>query len=157
LRQTIGTGSALKSKSSGVTQPLAPALDVTKFHVRVAHARYFGTPPITAWTVFNDGRFIAINNNTPMTFEALKEAFRSKGQAQYIDYLDNITGPQGRGHWTLSTNHLTPNNPAPQIWCTWEGVYRIHDAVLIQDYPLLTGANGKAHTGIPTYPVTLPW
>jgi hypothetical protein len=73
-----------------------------------------------------------------------------KGQALYIDYLDNITGPQGRGHWTLSTNHLTPNNPAPPIWCTWEGVYRIHDAVLMQDYPLPTGANGKAHTGIPT-------
>jgi hypothetical protein len=70
-----------------------------------------------------------------------------KRQALYIDYLDNITGPQGSG---LSTNHLTPDNPAPQIWCTWEGVYRIHDAVLMQDYPPPTGAND---TGIPTYPV----
>jgi hypothetical protein len=52
-------------------------------------------------------------NNTPVTYEALKETFRAKGQAQYIDYLDNITGPQERGHWTISTNHLTPNNPAP--------------------------------------------
>jgi hypothetical protein len=65
--------------------------------------------------VFNDGWFIAINNNTPVMFEALKETFRTKGQAQYINYLNNITGPQGRGHWTLSTNHLAPNNPAPQI------------------------------------------
>jgi hypothetical protein len=120
LRQTIGTGNALKSKSSGATQPLPPALDVTKFHVRVAHAKYSGTPPVTTWTVFNDGWFVAINNNTPVTFEALKETFRAKGQAQYIDYLNNITAPQGRGHWTLSTNHLAPNNPAPQIWCTWE-------------------------------------
>ena len=86
-----------------------------------------------------------------------KETFRAKGQAQYIDYLDNITGPQGRGHWTLSTNHLAPNNPAPQIWCTWEGAYRIQDAVLMQDYPPPTGANGKAGAGIPTYPVTLLW
>jgi hypothetical protein len=92
-----------------------------------------------------------------VTFEALKETFRAKGQAQYIDYLDNITGPQGRGHWTLSTNHLAPNNPAPQIWCTWEGAYRIQDAVLMQDYPPPTGANGKARAGIPTYPVTLLW
>jgi hypothetical protein len=30
-----------------------------------------------------------------MTFEALKEAFRAKEQAQYIDYLDNITAPRG--------------------------------------------------------------
>jgi hypothetical protein len=88
---------------------------------------------------------------------ANKETFRVKGQAQYIDYLDNITGPQGRGHWTLSTNHLAPNNPAPQIWCTWEGAYRIQDAVLMQDYPPPTGANGKARIGIPTYPVTLLW
>ena len=40
LRQTIGTGNALKSKSSGATQPLPPALDV---NVRVAHAKYSGT------------------------------------------------------------------------------------------------------------------
>ena len=92
-----------------------------------------------------------------MTFEALKETFRAKGQAQYIDYLNNITGPQGRGHWTFSINHLAPNNPAPQIWCTWEGAYRIQDAVLMQDYPPPTGANGKARAGIPTYPVTLLW
>jgi hypothetical protein len=99
----------------------------------------------------------ADNNNTPMTFEALKETFRAKGQAQYIDYLDNITGPQGRGHWILSTNHLALNNLAPQIWCTWESAYRIQDAVLMQDYPPSTGANGKARAGIPTYPVTLLW
>jgi hypothetical protein len=99
----------------------------------------------------------ADNNNTPMTFEALKETFRAKGQAQYIDYLDNITGPQGRGHWILSTNHLALNNLAPQIWCTWESAYRIQDAVLMQDYSPPTGANGKARTGIPTYPVILLW
>jgi hypothetical protein len=52
LRQTIGTDNALKSKSLGVTQPLPPALDVTKFHVRVTHAKYSNTPPVTTWTVF---------------------------------------------------------------------------------------------------------
>jgi hypothetical protein len=98
-----------------------------------------------------------INSNTPVTFEALKETFRAKGQAQYIYYLDNITGPQGCGHWTLSTNHLAPNNLAPQICCIWEGTYRIQDAVLMQDYPPPTGANGKARAGIPTYPMTLLW
>jgi hypothetical protein len=41
----------------------------------------------------------ADNNNTPVTFEALKETFGAKGQAQYIDYLDDITGPQGA--WPL--------------------------------------------------------
>ena len=107
--------------------------------------------------MFNDGWFVAINNNTPVTFEALKETFRAKGQAQYIDYFNGITGPQGRGHWTLSTNHLAPNNPTSQIRCTWEGAYHIQDAVLMQDYPPPTGANGKARTGIPTYPVTLLW
>jgi hypothetical protein len=29
--------------------------------------------------------------------------------------------------------------------------------MLMQDYPPLTGANGKARTGIPTYPVALLW
>ena len=47
----------------------------------------------TTWTVFNDGWFVTINNNTPVTFEALKETFGAKGQAQYIDYLNNNTGP----------------------------------------------------------------
>jgi hypothetical protein len=157
LRQTIGTGNALKSKSSGPTHPLPPTLDVTKFHVRVAHAKYSGTPPVTTWTVFNDGWFVAINNNTPVTFEALKETFGAKGQAQYIDYLNNNTGPQGRGYWTLSTNHLAANNPAPQIWCTWEGAYRIQGAVLMKGYPPPPGANGKAGAGISTYPMTLLW
>ena len=92
----------MKSKSLGAIHPLSPALDVTKFHVRVAHARYSG------W-------FVAINDNTPVTFEALKETFRAKGQTQYLDYLNNITGPQGRSHWTLSTNHLALNNPASHI------------------------------------------
>ena len=89
-----------------------------------------------------------------MTFEALKETFRAKGQAQYIDYLNSITG---RGYWTLSTNHLAPNNPAPQIWCTWESAYSIQGAVLMHDYPPPLGANGKARAGIPTYPMTLLW
>jgi hypothetical protein len=107
--------------------------------------------------VFTDGWFVAINNNTPVTFEQLKETFRAQGQAQYIDYLSNITKPEGHGHWTLSTNHLAPNHPAPQIWCTWEGAYCIQDAMKIQDYSsALTGANGKAKS-IPTYPVTLLW
>jgi len=88
---------------------------------------------------------------------ANKETFRAKGQAQYIDYLDNITRPQGRGHWTLSTNHLAPNNPTSQIRCTWEGAYHIQDAVLMQDYPPPTGANGKAVQVSPTYPMTLLW
>jgi hypothetical protein len=83
--------------------------------------------------------------------------YRKRGKLRTLITSITLPGLRGGGHWTLSTNHLTPNNPAPQIWCTWEGVYRIHDAVLIQDYPLPTGANGKAHTGIPTYPVTLPW
>ena len=30
-------------------------------------------------------------------FESLKETFTAKGQAQYIDYLNNITR---RGYWT---------------------------------------------------------
>jgi hypothetical protein len=158
LRQTIGSGNALKSKTPGGSQPIIPLLDVTKFHVRVAHARYTDqTPPQTLWTVFTDGWFVAINNNTPVTFEQLKETFRAQGQAQYIDYFSSITKPEGHGHWTLSTNHLAPNHPAPQIWCTWEGAYCIQDAMKIQDYSSApTGANGKAKS-ILTYPVTLLW
>jgi hypothetical protein len=38
-----------------------------------------------------------------MTFEQLKETFRAQGQAQYIDFLDHITKPHGKGDWTLST------------------------------------------------------
>jgi hypothetical protein len=158
LRQTIGSGNALKSKTPGGSQPTIPPLDVTKFHVRVAHARYTDKmPPQTLWTVFTDGWFVAINNNTPVTFEQLKETFRAQGQAQYIDYLSNITKPEGHGHWTLSTNHLAPTHPAPQIWCTWEGAYCIQDIMKIRDYSsALTGTNGKARS-IPTYPVTLLW
>jgi hypothetical protein len=52
-----------------------------------------------------------------VTFEQLKETFRAQGQGQYIDFLDHITKPQGKGDWTFSTNHLDPNNPAPQLWC----------------------------------------
>jgi hypothetical protein len=93
-----------------------------------------------------------------VTFEALKD-LQGKGQGQYIDYLDNNTGPQGRGHWTLSANHLSPNNPAPQIWYTWKGTYRIHDAVLMQDYPPPTGTNGQGshrHPYLPCDPAMLP-
>jgi len=61
-----------------------------------------------------------------MTFEALKETFKAKGQAQYIDYLNNITR---RGYWTLSTNHLAPNNPALRFGVPGKSAYSI------QDYP----------------------
>jgi hypothetical protein len=89
-----------------------------------------------------------------VTFEALKETFTAKGQAQYIDYLDNITG---RGYWTLSTNHLAPNNPALSFGVPGKSAYSIQDAMLMQDYPPPIGANGKARAGIPTYPMTLLW
>ena len=52
------------------------------------------------------------------TFKQPKETFRAQGQAQYINFLDHITKPQGKGDWTLSTNHLDPKHPAPQLWCT---------------------------------------
>jgi hypothetical protein len=32
----------------------------------------------------------AINNNTPVTFDGLKDVFRERGQAQYIDHLLRI-------------------------------------------------------------------
>jgi len=76
-----------------------------------------------------------------MTFEALKETFTAKGQAQYIDYLNNITR---RGYWTLSTNHLAPNNPALRFGVPGKSAYSIQDAVLMQDYPPPIGANGKS-------------
>jgi hypothetical protein len=70
LRQTIGSGNTLKSKTTGGSHPTIPPLDVTKFHVRVAHAIYTDKTPLqTLWTVFTDGWFVAINNNTPVTFE----------------------------------------------------------------------------------------
>jgi len=96
------------------------------------------------------------------TFEQLKETFRAQGQAQYINFLDHITKPQGKGDWTLSTNHLDPKHAAPQLWCTWKNELCIQDAVSLQDYPPFdvgngTGkGNGKA-PAIPTYPVTLLW
>jgi hypothetical protein len=89
-----------------------------------------------------------------VTFEALKETFTAKGQAQYIDYLNNITR---RGYWTLSTNHLAPNNPALRFGVPGKSAYSIQDTVLMQDYPPPIGANGKARVGIPTYPMTLLW
>jgi hypothetical protein len=138
---------------------------VTRFHVRVAHAYYSeSTPSKALWAVFTDGWFVAINNDKPMTFEQLKETFRAQGQAQYIDFLDHITKPQGKGDWTLSTNHLDPKNPAPQLWCTWKSELCIQDAVSLQDYPPFEASNnagngkgkGKARA-YPTYPVTLLW
>ena len=81
-----------------------------------------------------------------MTFEQLKETFRAQGQGQYIDFLDHITKPQGKGDWTLSTN---PKNPAPQLWRTWKNELCIQDAASLQDYPffepaaILAMARGK--------------
>jgi len=82
--------------------------------------------------------------------------------AQYINFLDHITKPQGKGDWTLSTNHLDPKHPAPQLWCTWKSELCIQDAVSLQDYPPFDVGNsiskGKGKTSaIPTYPVTLLW
>ena len=94
------------------------------------------------------------STGTPVTFEALKETFTAKGQAQYIDYLDNITR---RGYWTLSTNYLAPNNSALRFGVPGKSAYSIQDAMLMQDYPPPIGANGKARAGIPTYPMTLLW
>ena len=121
------------------------------------------TPPFKAqWAVFTDGWFVAINHNRPVTFEQLKDTFRAQGQVQYINFLDHITKPQGKGDWALSTNHLDPKHAAPQLWCTWKNELCIQDAVSLQDYPPFdvgngTGkGNGKA-PAIPTYPVTLLW
>jgi hypothetical protein len=66
-----------------------------------------------------------------------------------------------KGDWTLSTNHLDPKNPAPQLWCTRKNELCIQDAVSLQDYPPFeAGSNtgdgkrkGKARA-YPTYPVT---
>jgi hypothetical protein len=114
------------------------------------------------WAVFTDGWFVAINHNKPVTFKQLKETFRAQGQAQYINFLDHITKPQGKGDWTLSTNHLDPKNPAPQLWCTWKNELCIQDAVSLQDYPPFDVGNGTGKgkgkaLAIPTYPVTLLW
>jgi hypothetical protein len=95
---------------------------VTKFHVRVAHAYYSDTTPSKAqWAVFTDGWFVATNNNKPITFNVLKETLQTQEQAQYINFLHHITKPDGKGDWTLSTNHLDPQTPAPWLWCTWKG------------------------------------
>jgi hypothetical protein len=95
---------------------------VTKFHVRVAHAYYSDTTPSKAqWAVFTDGWFVATNNNKPITFNVLKEMFQAQEQAQYINFLHHITKPVGKGSWTLSTNHLDPQTPAPWLWCSWKG------------------------------------
>jgi len=147
LSQTIGTGNAYraaKAAASSVTAPGTPQpLSVTKFHVRVTHAHYSeSTPPKAQWAVFTDGWFVTINHNRPMTFEQLKETFRAQGQAQYINFLDRITKPHGKGDWTLSTNHLDPKHPAPQLWCTWKSELCIQDAVSLQDYPPFDAGNG---------------
>ena len=63
----------------------------------------------------------AINNKTPITFDGLKDAFRDRGQTQYIDHLLQITSPKGRGCWTMSTNWLAASNLMPHIWFHWEG------------------------------------
>jgi hypothetical protein len=166
LRQTIGSGNTYRAAKAAAapTTPGTPLLlNVTKFHVRVAHAYYSDTtPPKTQWAVFTDGWFVATNNNKPVTFDGLKETFRAQGQAQYIDFLDHITKPDGKGDWTLSTNHLDPKAPAPQLWCTWKGELCIQDAISLQDYPTYStgtsNGNSKGKTqAIPTYPVTLLW
>ena len=148
LRQTIGTGNAYRAAKAAAVPPIPTPgtpqpLSVTRFHVRVAHASYSeSTPSKALWAVFTDGWFVAINNDKPVTFEQLKETFRAQGQGQYIDFLDHITKPQGKGDWTLSTNHLDPKNPAPQLWCIWKNELCIQDAVSLQDYPFFeTGGN----------------
>ena len=112
LRQTIDTGNAYRAAKAAAVSPILPTpgtpqpLSMTRFHVRVAHAYYSeSTLSKALWAVFTDGWFVAINNDKPMTFEQLKETFRAQGQGQYIDFLDHITKPQGKGDWTLSTNH----------------------------------------------------
>jgi hypothetical protein len=60
-----------------------------------------------------------------------------------------MTRPQGHGHWTLSTSHLDPKSPAPQLWCTWELEFTIQDIIALQDF--------KLAKGVTTYPVTLLW
>jgi hypothetical protein len=169
-RQMIGVGNAyhipketvaLSVTTLGNPQPLS----VTKFHVKVAHAYYSEPTPLKAqWAVFADGWFVAINHNKPTTFEQLKETFRAQGQAQYINFLDHITKPQGKGDWTLSINHLDPKHPEPQLWCIWKSELCIQDAVSLQDYPPFNVSNGTGKgkgkgkgSAIPTYPVTLLW
>jgi len=103
--------------------------------------------------------FVAINNDKSVTFEQLKETFQAQGQGQYIDFLDHITKPQGKGDWTISTNHLDPKNSAPQLWCTWKIELCIQDAVSLQDSPLFEAGsntgNGKRKGKVRAYQPTL--
>ena len=97
-------------------------MEFTKFVIRVTYARYLPrkaleslSPPAVAWTIYNNTWNYTINNNTPVTFNGLKDVFRERGQAQYIDYLLRITRPEGRGCWIIATNWLITSNPIPQI------------------------------------------
>jgi hypothetical protein len=101
--------------------------------------------------VYIDSWLVALNSITPVTFEGLKDAFRERGQSQYIDHLKMITQPVKRGHWTIAINWLVAINPVPQIWCFWEGKYTVRDAVVLQDY----SQRIDRQTNKEAYPMTL--
>jgi hypothetical protein len=104
---------------------------------------------MTKWTVWTEGWTVTITHNSTASFASLKSTFRSQGQSQFIPYFDAMTRPQGHGHWTMSTNHLDPKSPAPQLWCTWDSEFTIQDIIALQDF--------KLAKGVTTYPVTLLW
>jgi hypothetical protein len=167
LRQTIGKGKGNRATTPAISASTSEAtgLEMIRFSVRVAHARYLPrttpeAPPAVAWSVYNDSWNVAITASKSVTFDDLKDLLRQRGQVQYIEYLLCLTRPDGWGHWTLAQNHLASNNPIPQIWCYWEGHYRLQEAMELQDhYVRLNNANatGKGKPGIITYPVTLLW
>jgi len=63
-----------------------------------------------------------MSKGSRLAIQLLRVAY-AKDQAQFIPYVDGMTRPEGYGHWTLSTNHLDPKSPEPQLWCTWESEY----------------------------------
>jgi hypothetical protein len=157
FRRSIDAASAARRKSILTAKtPSSLSLDYV-FAVRVAHAAFKPSSPISEFTTFQESWRCSITSGTTLTFSEFREQVQADGIAlatHGAPNLHRILFPHGRGTFHLAANHLAPKNPSPQLITPWDWTI----SLTIQEIIKRGGWHRPKNAG-PSYcyPITMIW
>jgi hypothetical protein len=124
--------------------------------VRVAHAAFKPSSPISEFTLFRESWRCSITSGTILTFHEFQEQVKAEGILALATHgapnLNRILFPHGYGSFHLAANHLALKSPSPQLLTPWDLSLPIQEIIKRGGWHRPKNA-GPSYR----YPITMTW